>query len=78
MATPHIAGLAAYLLGYYGKMTPAELGDKLNDFGTRNLVNNIFANTGTPNLLAYNGRPDEDFDSNNDEDEDDEKRSAVQ
>jgi subtilisin family serine protease len=57
MATPHIAGLGAYLLGLFGKASPADLANKIKFFSTKNHVNNIFPNTGTPNFLAYNGRP---------------------
>ena len=59
MATPHIAGLGAYLLGYYGKQNPSRLGDLIKGLATKGVVKNIYANTGTPNLLAYNGRPEQ-------------------
>ncbi|KAF2425834.1 cuticle-degrading protease from Paecilomyces Lilacinus, partial [Tothia fuscella] len=57
MASPHVAGLASYLLGIHGPLKPADLASKIKVLSTKNKVKNIFPNTGTPNFLAYNGRP---------------------
>jgi subtilisin family serine protease len=56
MASPHVAGLAAYLLGLNGKQTPAAIGKKIKDLATKNAV--TISGTGTsttPNILAFNG-----------------------
>jgi hypothetical protein len=57
MASPHAAGLGAYLLGIFGKISPAALGNEIKALSTKGVVKNIFPNTGTPNFLIYNGRP---------------------
>lgn len=55
MATPHIAGLAAYLASRDGiKVTPSFCG-KIQDMATKNAITNQSANT--VNLLAFNGNP---------------------
>lgn len=56
MATPHVAGLAAYLLGFEGKKTPAALGARIQTLSTKNKITGI-PGTGTPNYLAFNGNP---------------------
>nr|ACV71862.1 subtilisin-like protease Pr1A [Metarhizium lepidiotae] len=53
MATPHIAGLAAYLNALNGKTTPAALCQKIQELSTKNVIRNVPA--GTVNYLAYNG-----------------------
>lgn len=53
MACPHVAGLAAYIIGLEGQRTPAALGDRLKTLATKNVVTN--AGAGSPNNLAYNG-----------------------
>jgi hypothetical protein len=58
MATPHIVGLAAYFLGYYGQLDPEQLGNTIKIYSTKDVVGNIFPNTGTPNFLAFNGYED--------------------
>ncbi|KAF2404688.1 oryzin precursor [Trichodelitschia bisporula] len=55
MASPHMAGLAAYLQGVYGQQDPAALALRIKSMSTVGKVKNIFPNTGTPNLLAFNG-----------------------
>jgi subtilisin family serine protease len=56
MASPHVAGLAAYILGLEGPMTPAALGKRLQALGTKNVVKISGVGTATtPNLLAFNG-----------------------
>jgi subtilisin family serine protease len=57
MATPHIAGLAAYLLSGSGKVTPAALKTTIQSLATTNVVK-FTANArsaGTPNYLSFNG-----------------------
>lgn len=53
MATPHVAGLAAYLLSKEPTLTPAALTSKLLGLGTQNVITGL--PSGTVNLLAYNG-----------------------
>jgi subtilisin family serine protease len=52
MAGPHVAGLAAYLLGYEGKWTPTQLGARITAFGSSGRVTGV--PSGTKNLLVYN------------------------
>jgi len=52
MATPHVAGLGAYLLGLEGGGT-AGLCQKIADMGLNGVISNIKA--GTPNTLINNG-----------------------
>jgi subtilisin family serine protease len=54
MASPHTAGLAAYLLGLGGKVSPAELRTKIQGLATKGQITGI-PDRSTPNLLAYNG-----------------------
>ncbi|PNS16193.1 Subtilisin-like protease [Sphaceloma murrayae] len=53
MASPHIAGLAAYLLGFEGSADPVALCQKIKDRAIKDKVKNV--PNGTNNLLAYNG-----------------------
>lgn len=53
MATPHVAGLAAYLIGLEGLATPAAVVARIKALGLTGLV--VTPGTGSPNLLAYNG-----------------------
>jgi subtilisin family serine protease len=55
MATPHVAGLAAYLLGYEGKRTPAALSSRISTLSTKNKITGV--PSGTKNYLAFNGNP---------------------
>jgi subtilisin family serine protease len=55
MASPHIAGLAAYLMAKDGKIAPADLCKKIQTLATRDLVTSIPANSQTVNYLAFNG-----------------------
>ncbi|KAI9293869.1 putative subtilisin-like protease precursor [Neoconidiobolus thromboides FSU 785] len=52
MATPHVAGLAAYLLSKQS-LTNDQVAQKIIDLATQNAINNV--GTDTPNLLAFNG-----------------------
>lgn len=57
MATPHIAGLAAYLGGLLGPMTPAAMKSKIQSLATTGAVTLPISVRlgGTPNKLAFNG-----------------------
>jgi subtilisin family serine protease len=55
MASPHVAGLAAYLLGFEGKKTPAALGSRIQSLANKNKISGI--PSGTVNYLAFNGNP---------------------
>jgi cerevisin len=57
MATPHIAGLCAYILSIKSDLTPAEVQDKIKAMGTSG-VSGVPPFTGTTKLLAYNGGHD--------------------
>ena len=53
MASPHIAGLGAYLIGLEGTRTPAALCSRIGTLSTKNVITRI--GSGSPNYLAYNG-----------------------
>jgi cerevisin len=54
MASPHVAGLAAYLLALSdGDATPKEIKDQILQSATRNVFKDLPKDT--PNLLIYNG-----------------------
>lgn len=55
MASPHIAGLAAYLATLEGNPGPIALCERIRALATPNVISGIPA--GTPNLLAFNGNP---------------------
>lgn len=52
MATPHVAGLAAYLIGLGGLSSPADVVAKIKSIGTKDVVQDP---KGSINLVAYNG-----------------------
>ncbi|CAO3610472.1 unnamed protein product [Mucor hiemalis] len=53
MASPHVAGLAAYIISQQDEELPAkEIKNKILELATRNALTNIGA--GSPNLLIYN------------------------
>ncbi|KAK4233910.1 peptidase S8/S53 domain-containing protein [Achaetomium macrosporum] len=56
MATPHIAGLGAYLLGLLGPKTPTELCQYIQDTATLGTVTDL--PSGTINAIAFNGSPE--------------------
>ncbi|KAF2626159.1 oryzin precursor [Macroventuria anomochaeta] len=56
MATPHVAGLAAYILGFEGKKTPAALATRLQTLALKNKISGL-PTTATKNYLAFNGNP---------------------
>lgn len=53
MASPHIAGLGAYLLGLGGPKSPTDLCDFIRTSGTQGVITDL--PSGTVNSLAYNG-----------------------
>lgn len=55
MASPHIAGLAAYIASRDGIKAGPELCSKIADEATRNKIKNPARNT--VNLIAFNGNP---------------------
>jgi oryzin len=52
MATPHVAGLAAYLIGLGGLRSPAAVASKIASIGIQGSVTDP---KGSINLIAYNG-----------------------
>ena len=52
MATPHVAGLAAYLIALEGLSGPAAVTSRIKALGTTGRVTDL---KGSPNLIAYNG-----------------------
>ncbi|KAI7889451.1 serine protease 1 [Mucor mucedo] len=60
MASPHVAGLAAYFLSLEeGKVTPKQIKDKILRLATKDALDKIPADT--PNLLIYNDSGEKDF-----------------
>lgn len=53
MASPHVAGVAAYLIGYEGLSSPSAVRSRLLALAGSGLVTS--AGTGSPNYLLYNG-----------------------
>lgn len=54
MASPHVAGLAAYLLALSPEgTTPKQIKDKILELSTRNVFKELPKDT--PNKLIYNG-----------------------
>jgi subtilisin family serine protease len=53
MATPHVAGLAAYILALEGKVTPAALSARLTTLSTKDKITGLKGTT--KNYLAFNG-----------------------
>jgi len=53
MASPHVAGLAAYLIREHNLETPAAVESKILEKSTVNSISSVPA--GTPNLLIFNG-----------------------
>ncbi|KAG6006639.1 Cuticle-degrading protease [Claviceps pusilla] len=53
MATPHVAGLAAYLSALEGGFSPASLCKRIQSLSTKNVIKGL--PSGTLNYLAYNG-----------------------
>jgi len=52
MATPHVAGLGAYLLGL-GKTDVGDVCEAIREMATKDLLEDV--PEGTENLLAFNG-----------------------
>lgn len=55
MASPHIAGLGAYLLALDGQKSPAELCSYIQEISISGALTGV--PSGTKNLLAFNGNP---------------------
>ncbi|KAF2870474.1 subtilisin-like protease [Massariosphaeria phaeospora] len=53
MACPHVAGLAAYLIGLEGPKAPKELCKRIQALALKDVLKN--AGSGSPNLLVNNG-----------------------
>ena len=53
MASPHVAGLAAYLIAYEGLVGPKAVADRIKQLAVRGIVKNC--PLGTTNAIAYNG-----------------------
>ncbi|CZT03062.1 probable endopeptidase K [Rhynchosporium agropyri] len=53
MACPHVAGLAAYLIGLEGLSTPAAVQSRIKALATSGKV--LSPGSGSPNSIAYNG-----------------------
>jgi cerevisin len=51
----HVAGLAAYLLGLYGNVKPADLKTTIRKLATPGKIILTASAAGTPNYLAFNG-----------------------
>ncbi|TEB21721.1 serine proteinase [Coprinellus micaceus] len=54
MATPHVAGLIAYLISVQGNITPAAMSQKLKDMSLKNMLNPYSLPSGTANRLVSN------------------------
>lgn len=53
MASPHVAGLAAYIISQQDEELPAkEIKNKILELATRNVLSDV--GSGSPNLLIYN------------------------
>ncbi|KAI1759039.1 subtilisin-like protein [Hypoxylon sp. FL1150] len=67
MASPHVAGLATYLMSRELIAGADAIANRLNGLGTRNKVQHL---NGDPDVIAFNGNPAELFyDSNSGDDE---------
>ncbi|CBX94054.1 hypothetical protein IAQ61_003928 [Plenodomus lingam] len=55
MATPHVAGLAAYFLALEGKKSPPALAQRILGLGNRDRITGVPA--GTINMIPFNGNP---------------------
>jgi hypothetical protein len=55
MASPHVAGLGAYLLGLEGPMDPAALSERIIELSIKDVITGL--PSGTPNNLVFNGNP---------------------
>lgn len=58
MASPHIAGLAAYFLGLYGKQDPVYVSDLIKYYSTKDAISGLgLPNTATTLDIGFNDRP---------------------
>jgi hypothetical protein len=51
----HVVGLAAYLAGLNGAMSPSAMRSAIQTLATQGTINLGAAAASTPNYLAYNG-----------------------
>ncbi|KAF5630784.1 alkaline protease (oryzin) [Fusarium tjaetaba] len=51
-ASPHVAGVVAYLLALEGSRTPAQIWSRLKELAIKDKITDV---KGVPNLLVYNG-----------------------
>jgi len=63
MSSPHVAGLAAYLISKFDLSDPAQVEEKLKCLCTTDAISGIYAKrlVNTPNKLIYNGATDNDI-----------------
>ncbi|KAK3393338.1 peptidase S8/S53 domain-containing protein [Podospora didyma] len=57
MSAPHVAGLAAYFMGLYGRHTPLQMRQRILGYATPGKLTGDLK--GSPNLIAFNGNPEE-------------------
>jgi subtilisin family serine protease len=57
MATPHVAGVAAYLMARENLTAPEAVWNRIKELATPDEV--IDAKDGSPNLIVFNGNPAE-------------------
>jgi subtilisin family serine protease len=55
MASPHLAGLAAYYMGLNGPQNPVALCSSIKKSAVKDAITGLGAFRGTSNLLAFNG-----------------------
>lgn len=53
MATPHVVGLALYLIAAEGLSSPSAVSDRIKELGTSGVVSGL--KRGSPDLVAFNG-----------------------
>lgn len=54
MATPHVAGVIAYLIGKDGNITPAAMATKLKSLSTKNALTGVREYLGLSSLFGSN------------------------
>ena len=54
MSSPHVAGVAALLIGQVETYSAADVSKQLADIATKNLISGSLGQ-GSPNLLLFNG-----------------------
>lgn len=56
MASPTVAGLAAYLLALEGPRDPIALCERIRELSTKDILSSI-PDEESPNMLIFNGNP---------------------